>query len=123
MIQIVFTNQKINTPNATFKVTTLFLLSVKRWLLVISVLFMNFSVLTHGVMAYQMNVPQTLLAEEEPHEDHSSKSKSDGKEKHFLSYLLRSASDTHKTQLALAHSNFKVSKGFADKPYMPPEVI
>ena len=96
---------------------------MKKWLLIISVLFINLSVLTHGVMAFQMNVPQTLLAEEEPHEDHSSKSKSDGKEKHFLNYLNRSASDTYKSQLALAQSNIKVSKGYADKPYMPPEVI
>lgn len=83
---------------------------------------MNFSVLTHGVMAFQLNVPQTLMAEEEPHEDHSQKSKTD-KEKNLLSYLLRSQSDSQKSALALTHFNLRLSKGFADKPYMPPEVI
>ena len=91
----------------------------------ILLLFTSVAVIVQGVLAYELNMVQTLIAEGEPHDDKSSDkgSKNDGKEKYVSSYSLHA----HFVSDQLHNSTFVIglrySKGFAQIPYMPPEAI
>jgi hypothetical protein len=95
---------------------------MRKYLLAISFAFITCAFITHGVLAYQFNMVQTLSAEEESHEEGAQKTgkKADSKEKYFNNTSLRFQS-LQALILAAAKENNKYSKGFADKPYLPPK--
>ncbi|HEX6332699.1 MAG TPA: hypothetical protein VFZ78_00655 [Flavisolibacter sp.] len=94
---------------------------MKRILLAFAIFFMSCSVVAHGVLAYQFSAVQTLLPEEEPHSE-----KNDHKpavnDRANLHYLLASLRQDELVKSFLEHTHFLTSKGFADKPYTPPDL-
>ena len=78
--------------------------------------------MVHSIFVYQCNAIQTLVAKEEPHEDKPNKKVLDNKEKSLLSLQLSLISSFYASLLS-CNESLKLPKGFAEKPYLPPEVI
>jgi hypothetical protein len=83
---------------------------MSRLTIAILLLFSSVAVIVQGVLAYELNMVQTLIAEEEPHDDKPSdkNGKNDTKAKYFSSYSL--------------HAHL-VSDQLHSSTYMPPEAI
>lgn len=88
----------------------------------IMIIFMAVGPLAHGYLAFKLNVTQTLVAEEETH-DEKPKTKADVKQDFYsqLSYHQQSASEG----LKASHHRYLIflSKGYAGTLFMPPEMI
>ena len=91
----------------------------------ILLLFSSFAVIVQGVLAYELNMVQSLIAEEEPHEEKSSDkgSKNDSKEKYLSCYSFHAHLVSDKLHNSTFIISLRYSKGFALQPYMPPEAI
>jgi hypothetical protein len=84
---------------------------------------MSCTLIVHSIFVYQCNALQTLVAEEEPHEEKPTNKKVfDNKEKSLVSIKLSLVSSLYASRLSLNES-LKLTKGFAEKPYFPPDVI
>lgn len=83
---------------------------------------MSCTLLVHSIFVYQYNAVQTLVAEEEPHEEKPNKKVFDNKDKSLLSLKLSLISSIYASLLS-CNESFKLPKGFAEKPYLPPDVI
>jgi hypothetical protein len=80
--------------------------------------------LAHGYLAFKLNATQTLLAEEETHEEKPvAKMKLDLKD-HYISF---SSFHRHVTDdlLKLSHHHYLIflSKGYVGTPFLPPDMI
>jgi hypothetical protein len=93
-----------------------------KFLLALSIVFMSTITMVHSIFVYQYNAVQTLVAEEEPHEDKPNKKVFDNKDKSLLSLKLSLVSSLYASLLSLNES-LKLPKGFVEKPYLPPDVI
>ena len=98
---------------------------MSKLLLAILLVFSTCAVVAHGILAYQYNVTQSLVAEEEGKDDKPAgkDAKDYGKEKITFSSSLYNLFISNKLHQSLLNSLIKCSKGFFDKPYNPPEVI
>lgn len=80
--------------------------------------------LAHGYLAFKLNATQTLLAEEETHEEKPiAKMKLDFKDLyHSFAFLHQQETDD---LLKLSHRHYLIflSKGYAGTPFMPPDTI
>lgn len=88
----------------------------------IMIIFMAVGPLAHGYLAFKLNATQTLVAEEETH-DEKPKTKSDIKQDFFSSMWFHQ----HSTADGLKSSHHRylifLSKGYAGIPIRPPEMI
>ena len=97
--------------------------SMNKLLFVILIFISTCAVVAHPILAYQYSAIQTLIAEEENHEEKpgGKEAKDFSKDKlSFTSYLYRHAL-TSKLLSSIFNSPIKYSKGFFDKPYNPPD--
>ncbi|HVK97338.1 MAG TPA: hypothetical protein VM368_05940 [Flavisolibacter sp.] len=94
-----------------------------RVVLIIAVIFMTGALLTQSIYAFKLNATQTLVAEEEPHEEKptSKNSKTDLKDKYCSSLRFSSAKLNTLLNHISSSGYILVSKGYADKPYTPPD--
>ena len=85
---------------------------------------MSCALVAHGVLAYQLCAVQTLLPEEESHQEKGNDTpvKSDSKDKLFSNHSILNQMEERLTTLSLARVHLMISKGFADKPYTPPDL-
>lgn len=95
-----------------------------RLLLKIMIVFMAVGPLAHGYLAFKLNATQTLLAEEETHEEKPvAKMKIDFKDQYFSFASFHQ----HLTEdlLKLSHRHYLIflSKGYAGTPFLPPDMI
>jgi hypothetical protein len=88
-------------------------------------LFSTCAVIVQGVLAYELNMVQSLVAEEETHDDKPSDkgSKLDSKIKYFSTYSLHAHLTNDKLHNCTFLINLRFSKGFASIPYIPPDVV
>lgn len=80
--------------------------------------------LAHGYLAFKLNALQTLVAEEETHDEKpQGKGKAEIKPQ-YLSYI-QFHTCASLEQLKQSHHFLQVmlSKGYAGTPYMPPELV
>lgn len=98
---------------------------MSRITIAILLLFSSFAVIVQGVLAYELNIVQSLVAEEEQHDDKPSdkSGKNDSKEKYHSSYSLHAHLTSDKLHNCTWLNDLRYFKGFADKPFMPPDVI
>src|SRR5690349_8770927 len=95
-----------------------------RILMTIMIIFMAVGPLAHGYLAFKLNATQTLLAEEETHDEKPvTKMKLDSKDHYhcFASFHKHLTDDRLKT--SQRHFLIVLSKGFAVTPYLPPDMI
>lgn len=84
---------------------------------------MSCTLMVHSIYVYECNALQTLVAEEEPHEDKPSNKKIfENKDKTLVSLRLSLASSLYASLLS-SNESLKLPKGFAEKPYLPPDMI
>jgi hypothetical protein len=91
-------------------------------LLAISIVFMSCTLMVHSIFVYQYNAVQTIVAEEEPHEDKPNKKIFDNKDKSLLSLKLSLVSSLYASLLS-SNESLKLPKGFVEKPYLPPDMV
>ena len=98
---------------------------MSKFLLAILLCFATAAVVAHGILVYQVNVPVTLIAEEETHDHHSSgkEAKELAKDKVSFPPEFYRYAFIKKLHLSALNKSFTCSKGFYDKPYNPPEAI
>lgn len=96
---------------------------MKRILLAITIIFLTSALMTQGIFAYTNNAVQTLIAEEETHDDKplQKQIKKDWKENYTSDYRLSMLSLIKKGIFAERHV-FRCCKGFALIPYTPPDI-
>jgi hypothetical protein len=95
-----------------------------RILMTIMIIFMAVGPLAHGYLAFKLNATQTLLAEEETHDEKpTAKAKSDLKHNYFssISFHQHSTAD----MLKASHQRYLIflSKGYVGTPFLPPDMI
>jgi hypothetical protein len=98
---------------------------MSRTLVAILLLFAMCTVVAQGVLAYKLNAVQTLVAEEETHDSKplGKAGKIDDKESYFYSLSLHQRSVSDQLNNASAANDLRYFKGFAQTPYLPPDVI
>ena len=98
---------------------------MSRITIAILLLLSSCAVIVQGVLAYETNLVQTLVAEEETHDDKPADkgSKSVSKEKYLSLHVLHAHLTSDKLHNSTFLTDLRYSKGFAQKPYMPPEAI
>lgn len=80
--------------------------------------------LAHGYLAFKLNATQTLVAEEETHDEKpQTKAKADLKDQHLSSAWFHQHSTDDLLKCAHRHYLIFLSKGYAGTPFMPPDVI
>ena len=80
--------------------------------------------LAHGYLAFKLNAIQTLVAEEETHDDKpQGKQKADIKDKYYSSFIFHQHITADLLKAAHLHYLIVLSKGYAGTPLMPPEVV
>jgi hypothetical protein len=94
-------------------------------ILAILLVLSTFAVVAHGILVYQLNATQFIIAEEETSDDKpvSKEAKELGKEKITFSLNFYKYALIKKVHRFVSTNFFTCSKGFYDKPYNPPEVI
>ena len=95
---------------------------MSRMLIAILLLFASCAMIAQGVLAYELNISRNLIAEEETH-DHSEKSNKESKEKFVSAFAIDHYSLGHSSSDNNILNDLRNYKGFAQKPYLPPEVI
>ena len=81
--------------------------------------------IVQGVLAYELNMVQSLVAEEEPHDDKPSDKagKTVSKDKYLSIYSLHAHLTSDKLHNCTFLINLRYSKGFASIPYIPPDLV
>ena len=80
--------------------------------------------LAHGYLAFKLNATQTLVAEEETHDEKpQTKAKVDSKDQYFSSISFHSHNTADQLKEAARHYLIFLSKGYAGTPLRPPEMI
>jgi hypothetical protein len=94
-----------------------------RMILAIMIVFMAVGPIAHGYLAYKYNALQTLLPEEETHDEKPQhKAKHDCKDPFLYAQAINcdlnpgQSATTHLEQLII------LSKGYAGTPFMPPKM-
>ncbi|HEX6914741.1 MAG TPA: hypothetical protein VF145_05845 [Chitinophagaceae bacterium] len=95
-----------------------------RIFMTIMICFMAVGPLAHGYLAFKLNALQTLVAEEETHEEKSQgKAKNDLKDQYLSSFSFHQHITDDLLRSAYGHYLIVLSKGYAGTPLMPPETI
>ncbi|MCE3281463.1 MAG: hypothetical protein K0Q66_200 [Chitinophagaceae bacterium] len=95
-----------------------------RMLMTIMIIFMAVGPLAHGYLAFKLNATQTLVAEEETHDEKpQGKVKGDPKDQYFSCIVFHSHSTSDLLKASHQHYLIFLSKGYAGTPFMPPEMI
>lgn len=96
-----------------------------KWVLAILFIFSTSAVIAHGYLAYEYNAVQSLIPEEESHEENppGKAVKELGKEKiNFLQSI--SGSDQKNAGLVFHFKHIiRFSAGFTDTPFNPPDSL
>lgn len=80
--------------------------------------------LAHGYLAFKLNATQTLLAEEETHDEKPvTKAKADPKDQYYSSFSFHQHNTNDLLKAAHRHYLIFLSKGYAGTPFMPPDMI
>ena len=80
--------------------------------------------LAHGYLAFKLNATQTLLAEEETHDEKpTAKAKNDLKHNYFSSISFHQHSTADMLKAAQQCYLIFLSKGYAGTPFLPPDMI
>lgn len=95
---------------------------MQRFLLAILLTFSTITVVAHGVLAFQFNAVQSLIPEEESHEDHPVKVKEAAKEKVNLSLAFSCPAHLLQVIDPASSFNFHFGKGYISTPYTPPDL-
>jgi|GEM_PF-2306020 len=111
-------------PVGCYKLQQLFLCPMSRTIIAILLLISSCAVIMQGVLAYELNMTQSLIAEEETHDDKPADkgSKSDSKEKYHSTASLHAHSVNDKLHNASVLNDLRYFTGFTLKPYMPPDL-
>jgi hypothetical protein len=94
-----------------------------RLMLAIMILFMAVGPIAHGYLAYKYNALQSLLPEEETHDEKPQhKAKQDCKGSLVYALALNSQVDAGESTATELEQLIILSKGYAGTPFMPPKM-
>jgi hypothetical protein len=82
------------------------------------------AVMTQGILAYELNSVQSIIAEEEALDSHTPNKdiKPEFKDKYFFGYSTQATSAPRLYQSFSSLNDLRYIKGFLSHPYMPPEL-
>ena len=98
---------------------------MSRILMTILIIFMALGPIAQVYLAYELNAVQTVIPEEENHEEKPDfgKNKGDVKEKYYSNFFYYEHRVADLLRASHLHQLLFLSDGYAGTPLMPPEVV